>query len=144
MGNIQTLRQRLIKIALEWEQAFGNAPSITPVISEYDAAQLLGIDDITYSQIMQNSTSVQRGHDFIYQGLKYQVKGTRPSGKKGSKITKVPSAKNYEWDYLLWISYNSDYSIAEAWKWDMQSYRLAFEHLKRISPVQMRNGSNLL
>ena len=72
LGNMQTLRQRLIQIALEWEQVFGNVPSITSVISEYDAAKLLGIDDATYSQIMQNSTSVQRGHDFIFQGLKYQ------------------------------------------------------------------------
>ncbi len=144
LGNMQTLRQRLIQIALEWEQVFGNVPSITSVISEYDAAKLLGIDDATYSQIMQNSTSVQRGHDFIFQGLKYQVKGTRPSGKKGSKITKVPQAKNYEWDYLIWISYYPDYSISEAWMWNVKSYRAEFEAKHRISPLDMRKGIDLL
>ena len=93
---------------------------------------------------MQNSTSVQRGHDFIFQGLKYQVKGTRPSGKKGSKITKVPQAKNYEWDYLIWISYYPDYSISEAWMWNVKSYRAEFEAKHRISPLDMRKGIDLL
>ena len=141
---MQDLRNQLIQVALEWEHFFGNAPAITSVISEYDAAHLLGINDETYSQIMQNSTSVQKGHDFIYNNIKYQVKGTRSSGKPGSKITKVPQAKNYEWDYLIWISYSPDYSISEAWMWDMPSYKLQFEHLNRISPTQMRNGFDLL
>ncbi len=142
--DMQSLRNQLIQVALEWERFFGNAPAITSVISEYDAAHLLGINDQMYSQIMQNSTSVQKGHDFIYNNIKYQVKGTRSSGKSGSKITKVPKAKNYEWDYLIWISYTPDFSISEAWMWEVAMYKIQFEHLDRISPTQMRSALNLL
>jgi hypothetical protein len=43
------LRARLVTIALEWERAFGNAPSITSALSEYDAAMLLGLTQLEYS-----------------------------------------------------------------------------------------------
>ena len=43
------LRQSLIDIALAWEQAFGNAPSITSALSELDAALLVGCGFEEYS-----------------------------------------------------------------------------------------------
>lgn len=69
------LRDELVSVALLWESAFGNAPSITSVLSEYDAARLVTCTVEQYSECMKGFTAVQRGHDFIFNGAKYQVKG---------------------------------------------------------------------
>ena len=98
---MQQLRQQLVQAALKWEQAFGNAPSITSTLSEYDAAMLLGLTLEQYSECMYGATAVQKGYDFVFQGKRYQVKGNRPSGKPGSFVTWVPKATNYEWDFLV-------------------------------------------
>jgi hypothetical protein len=141
---MSSLRDRLVTVALEWERAFINAPSITAAISEYDAAVLLGLSDRDYSEAMKGSTSVQKGYDFKFKGVRYQVKGTRPSGKPGSKITRVPGVTNYHWDRLVWISYNPKFEIQEAWLWAVENYREAFQAVNRLSPEHMRKGMNLL
>jgi hypothetical protein len=137
------LRRELVDIALRWEQAFGNAPAITSALSEYDAAHLVGCSLDAYSQGMQGATSVQRGHDFRFNDATYQVKANRPSGKKGSVVTLVPRANNFEWDRLIWILYSARYEIQEAWLWSVHDYRHAFEHAKRLSPKDMRLGHSL-
>lgn len=84
------LRDRLVSVALDWQARFGVAPSITSALSEYDAAMLVGWPEEQYSRYMQDRTAVSRGSDFTYAKVRYQVKGTRPSGKPGSRITMVP------------------------------------------------------
>ena len=42
------LRAELVATALRWEHRFGNAPSITSVLSEYDAAMLVGMSEDEY------------------------------------------------------------------------------------------------
>lgn len=138
------LRQQLVEIALAWEDAFGNAPSITSILSEYDAAILVGCSEAEYSSTMQGTTAVQRGYDFIFQGLRYQVKGNRPSGKPGSLVTWVPKATNYDWDILVWVHYTPKYEIHEAWLWEVSNYIKAFDQLKRLSPSHYRQGKSLL
>jgi len=105
------LREDLIKIALEWQEKFGVAPQITAPISELDATTLVGMSEDEYSDFMQDKTAVMKGYDFIFKKIRYQVKGNRPSGKPGSKITMVPKAANYEWDKLIWIRYDKYYVI---------------------------------
>jgi hypothetical protein len=137
------LRTRLVDVALEWERTFGNAPLITTVLSEYDAARLLGCPADVYSRCMTGVTAVQKGHDFIFAGARYQVKGNRPSGKPGSFVTWVPKATNYDWDFLIWVLYDSRYNIQEAWKWEVANYREAFDAVKRLSPAHLRAGDRL-
>ena len=55
------IREKLIEIALEWQEKFGVAPSITNSISEYDAAKLVGMSEKEYSDFMQNMTAVNKG-----------------------------------------------------------------------------------
>ena len=38
-----TLRNKLIDIALQWQESFGVAPSITSALSEYDAAMSVAV-----------------------------------------------------------------------------------------------------
>ncbi|MFZ6781343.1 hypothetical protein ACO0LD_31285 [Undibacterium sp. Ji83W] len=140
---MEDLRHKLVKTALEWELAFGNAPQITTVLSEFDAAQLIGCTIDEYSEIMQGVSAVQKGFDFKYKGSRYQVKGNRPSGKPGSFVTWVPKATNYEWDFLIWILYNREYDIQEAWLWEVSTYVSAFESVKRLSPIHHRQGTKL-
>lgn len=137
------LRQQLVATALEWERAFGNAPLITSALSEYDAAMLVGMTREEYSTSMQGMSSVKKGYDFKYNGDRYQVKGNRPSGKPGSFVTLVPKARNYEWDFLIWILYNPQYEIQEAWLWEVSAYKAAFDADKRLSPAHYRNGKLL-
>ena len=140
---MKDLRKNLVKNALDWERAFGNAPSITSAVSELDAAVLIGCSQEEYSEIMQGITAVQKGYDFVYNGLRYQVKANRPSGKRGSKVTLVPKAKNYEWDFLIWVLYSREYEIEEAWLWPVAEYRNSFHAINRLSPAHYRQGKKL-
>lgn len=140
---MDSLRDKLVELALAWERAFGNAPHITGALSELDAALLVGVPLNQYSESMRNSTAVQRGHDFVFNENRYQVKANRPSGKLGSFVTLVPKAHNFDWDFLIWILYNKEYEIQEAWLWDVAAYRQAFEPIKRLSPKHYRNGKKL-
>lgn len=141
---LENLRLNLVETAMKWEWLYGNAPSITSAISEFDAAMLVGFSAEDYSKHMQGMTSVQRGYDFIYEGSRYQVKANRPSGKKWSFVTLVPKAKNYEWDYLIWILYNPKFEIQEAWLWDVDTYKKELDLIARLSPKHYRQGKNLL
>ncbi len=138
------IRDDLVTLALEWQDKFGVAPAITSTLSEYDAAMLVGMTENEYSDFMQSQTAVQKGYDFIFNELRYQVKGNRPSGKPGSKVTMVPKPSNYNWDILVWVLYNKEYEIQEAWSWPIGAYKDAFHETKRLSPAHYRNGQNLL
>lgn len=142
-GKGQVLRKKLVTMSLDWQETFGIAPAVTTAISEYDAAMLVGCSFEEYVQSVRNNSAVTKGYDFIYSSLRYQVKACRPSGKKGSKITKVPQARNYEWDKLVWIMYDEKYEVQEAWLWDVAAYQKAFDGMNRISPEHMRAGSRL-
>ena len=137
------LRDELVKIALQWQEKFGVAPSITSTISEYDAAMLVGMSENEYSDYMKDKTAVNKGSDFVFKKIRYQVKANRPSGKKGSFVTMVPKATNYEWDRLIWILYDKNYVIQEAWEWDVEQYKEAFDAIKRLSPDHYRKGQCL-
>lgn len=134
------LREELVDIALRWQNCFGVAPSITSAVSEYDAAMLVGMTESEYSQYMQDKTAVSKGADFIFGGICYQVKANRPSGKKGSPVTLVPKAMNYNWDRLIWILYDKYYVMQEAWEWCVDDYITAFNYRKRLSPEDYRRG----
>ena len=138
------LRNHLVDLALKWQKRYGVAPAITASVSEYDAAMILGMSEEDYSSYMQDKTAVARGHDFIYRRTRYQIKAHRPSGKPGSKITNAGKARNYEWDVLIWIRYNVNYEIEEAWSWDRESYIKYFDAKTRISPEDMRKGKKLV
>ncbi len=138
------IRYNLVNVALSWQEKFGVAPLITSALSELDAALLVGMSESEYSNFMQSQTAVQKGYDFIFNNIRYQVKGNRPSGKAGSKVTMVPKAKNYDWDILVWVLYNKEYEIQEAWAWPVDSYKEAFHDINRLSPKHYRGGENLL
>jgi hypothetical protein len=137
------IRQQLISTALEWQRVFGVAPAITSALSEYDVAILVGCSEEDYSRFMQDRTAVSKGADFIHGGKRYQVKANRPSGKPGSPVTLVAKAKNYDWDYLIWLHYTKGYEIQEAWIWEVDDYARAFHAVARLSPAHMRQGRRL-
>jgi hypothetical protein len=137
------LRKRLVEVALEWQEKFGVSPSITSSLSEYDAAMLVGMTESEYSEYMKPKTAVSKGTDFMFNGIRYQVKANRPSGKPGSYVTMVPKATNYEWDKLLWILYDKNYIMQEAWEWNVKDYIIAFDNVKRLSPAHYRKGKCL-
>jgi len=138
------LRKALVDLALEWERRYGAPPFITSVISEYDAALLVGHTAETYGIDCQGRTAVTRGTDFCHDGIGYQIKACRPSGKPGSVITWVPKATHYEWDRLIWLRYDREFKLLEAWEWPVENYKKVLEPVKRLSPAHMRTGRNLL
>lgn len=144
-GSIRALalRDDLVRAALLWQKMFGVAPSITSAISEFDAARLVGMSFEDYSAFMTDRTAVSKGYDFICNGLRYQVKANRPSGKKGSQVTIVGKAASYDWDQLIWIHYDTGFIPREAWLWHVDSYRKAFDQVERLSPSDYRKGIKL-
>lgn len=133
-----TLREESVAVALKWQEQFGEAPHVTSAVAEYDAAKLVGMLEDDYGVYMNGRTVVSEGADFEYKGRLYQVKANRPSGRKGSAVTLVPRARSYEWHILIWILYDREYNIVEAWQWDVCDYRARFYSLKRLSPKDMR------
>ena len=119
------------------------APAITGTISEYDATLLVGHTDESYCSNCAGRTAVARGCDFTWNGLGYQVKANRPSGKPGSFVTLVGKASNYEWDRLLWQLYDRFHILQEAGEWPVAEYRAAFDEKSRLSPADMRKGDRL-
>jgi hypothetical protein len=87
---------------------------------------------------------VTRGTDFCHNGLRYQVKACRPSGKPGSVITWLPKATNYDWDRLIWLMYDREFRLLEAWEWTVENYQRELDAVKRLSPAHMRAGGDLL
>jgi hypothetical protein len=100
---------------LEWERAYGIAPAITGALSEYDAARLIGLSYAEFRDAIGQASAVQKGYDFKWDGVRYQIKANRPSGKVGSFVTLVSKAKNYDFDVLIWLLYDKDYELKEAW-----------------------------
>jgi hypothetical protein len=134
-------------VALEWEKYFGIAPSITGAISELDAALLLGKPEDEYCADGQSRSAVTRDVDFRHNGTAYQVTANRPSGKKGSFVTlvskKSEEKRPFRWDRLIWILYDREYNMLEAWEFTADDYRNKFSGLKRLSPEDMREGTRL-
>ena len=137
------LARELVEISLEWQKCYGVAPQITSTLSEYDAAMLVGMPEDEYKKYMADKTAASKGCDFEWNKKRYQIKGNRPSGKPGSTVTKVPKANNYDWDILIWVLYNTQYEIEEAWLWNVADYKNAFDKKERISPKDMRNGEKM-
>lgn len=67
------LRDKLVEIALQWQSKYGVAPQIISVISEYDAAMLVGMSENDYSDYMQDKTAVSKGADFVFNHQRYQL-----------------------------------------------------------------------
>ncbi|MDR2462663.1 MAG: hypothetical protein LBD30_02655 [Verrucomicrobiales bacterium] len=133
---MKSLRQQLVSLALKWQKLYGVAPHITSALSEVDAAKLIGMKKAAYSRFMikEERSQVAEGFDFKFKEIRYQVKANRPSGKKGSKVTVVSNIKtklkkNNEsaWDKLIWILYDSNYEIQEAWRWDRVDFEEQFK-----------------
>jgi hypothetical protein len=134
------IRSRLVAIALEWQELFGVAPSITNAIAEFDAALLVGMTVRNYGLDCIHRTAVTRGHDFKHGECRYQIKANRPSGKPGSPVRIVGKPKNFDWDKLIWILYDKGYVMQEAWEWTVKNYRAQFEFVERPRPTHMRLG----
>ncbi|MBL8708457.1 MAG: hypothetical protein JNL25_04635 [Rhodospirillaceae bacterium] len=137
------IRAELVDVALRWEARFSVMPAITSQVSEYDAAIMLGMSPDDYIIAMKGRTAVARGYDFEYNQRRYQIKANRPSGKKGSKVTLVGKANNFDWDRLVWILYDRHFDVKEAWEWEVEEYKRVIGNLKRVSPHHMRHGRAL-
>ena len=88
--------------------------------------------------------SEEKDRDRIVENMKRDLEiANRPSGKKGSYVTMVPKASNYEWDKLIWILYDPKFVIQEAWEWSVQDYKYAFVTKKSLSPNDYRKGKCL-
>jgi hypothetical protein len=137
------LRNQLIQVALAWQNRYGVAPHVTTAISELDAADLVGMSESEYSESRQLATAVQRGYDFTFRGERYQVKANRPSGRRGSKVSLVSRPRNYDWNYLIWLLYDREYKIQEAWKWPVEVFKKEFDGRKRLSPADLQKGTRM-
>ena len=138
------LRVELVRVALQWQEQCGIAPAITSALSEFDAAMLVGHTPESYLGEMKGATAVRKGFDFAYDGQRYQVKANRPSGKPGSKVTKVGKPTNYDWDVLIWVLYNPLYEIQEVWAWPVAAYKNAIGNPPRLAPKDMQRGWSIL
>lgn len=139
----EDLRAQLVAVALEWERRYGVAPGITSAISEYDAARLVGHSAESFGRDCVGRTAVTPGADFCHNNVRYQVKANRPSGKPGSFVRLVSKAKNYDWDRLIWLLYDREFRLQEAWEWTASKYRKQLGNISYVRPSHMRKGRQL-
>jgi hypothetical protein len=144
MSKAENLREKLVTVSLEWQDYFGVAPSITAAISELDAAKIVGMKEDEYCAGGVGRTAVTKDFDFKHNGLSYQITSNRPSGNKGSLVTKVSQKtekkRRFGWDVLIWILYDRAYNMQEAWQFTADEYRKEFATAVRLSPDHMRRG----
>jgi hypothetical protein len=130
MSKAENLRKQLVTVSLEWQDYFGVAPSITGAISELDAAKIAGMKEDEYCAGGVGRTAVTKDFDFKHNGLRYQVTANRPSGKKGSPVTRVSQKtekkRTFGWDLLIWILYDRAYNMQESWEFTADQYRKEF------------------
>ncbi|NLE06270.1 MAG: hypothetical protein GX638_15905 [Crenarchaeota archaeon] len=136
------LRDLLVQVVLEWEKRFAVAPRITADIAEYDAAKLVNTTLRIGEGRKKTDNATTKGYDFLgADNLRYQVKARRP-GPHG-KVRRVPKAKNYDWDKLIWICYDGNFVTQEAWMFEVEVYKSLFESKPRLTPQDMRKGTRL-
>ena len=136
-----SLRKRLVSVALLWQKEMGVAPAITPAIAEYDAARLVGCDYKGYCQDGLGKSAVRKGFDFRFRGKRFQVKANRPAQDTAAcKVTKIGKPKNYDWDVLIWVLYNSKWEIVEAWMWGRRAFRNRYKEKDHIRPKHLKQS----
>ena len=133
-------REQLISQSLAWESAFGKSPSITGELGEIDAIFSLGFLTPETLRKRRSASAVKSKSDFEVNGLRYQVKANRPSGRPGSKVTKIGVPKPDGWDELLWVLYNKDYRVQEFWKIDHRTFWQALGGNKHLRPKIIRDS----
>src|SRR5438552_17474728 len=138
-----TLRTTLVALVPEWEKRYGVAPFITAAVSEHDAARLVGHTPETFSLDCVGRTAVTRGTDFVATvfGIRSKLVGLAEDPVRS--FTWVPKATNYEWDRLVWLLYDREFQLLEAWKWCVADFQSSFDTIKRLSPAHMRTGRRL-
>jgi hypothetical protein len=147
MEDTLTIRDQLVQTVLQWEKKFGFFPGqagITAAVSEYDAAMMLGHNEAEYITSIKDRSSVGRGHDFVFTNKRIQVKANRPSGRPGSSVWNAgPKAKTDGWDILVYILYDKDYVVQEAYQFDCDTYKKLFSNKKSLLLEDMRKGNKL-
>ena len=104
---------------------------------------LVGCCEKDYQTQMLERSVVAPGHDFVHDGQRYQVKSKRPSGRRGSKVTLVGKPTSYDWDYFVWVHYETNYCLSEVWRWAVEEFREKLGNKKRLCPSDIRNGCRL-
>lgn len=142
-----TIRDQLVQTALQWEKRFGFFPGqagITAAVSEYDAAMMLGLTEVNYIASIKGRSSVGRGHDFVFENKRIQVKANRPSGRPGSDVWNAgPKAKTKGWDILIYILYDKGYVMQEAYQFDRDAYETMFSNKESLRLEDMRRGTKI-
>ncbi len=141
------MRDQLVKIALQWEERFGFFPGqagITATVSEYDAAMMLGLSETGYINSVKGRSSVSRGHDFVFENKKIQVKANRPSGLPSSNVWNAgKKTKKIGWDILIYILYDKDYVMREAYKFDRNLYERMFSNKESLRLEDMKKETRI-
>jgi hypothetical protein len=143
------IRDQLVQIVLKWEEMFGFFPGqagITAAISEYDAAiKILKHNEAEYKASIERRTAVGRRFDFEFNNEKFQVKANRPSRHLGATVWNAGrKVKTDGWDILIYILYDEDYEIQEAYQFDSETYERKFSDRTSLRLEDMREGKNLL
>ncbi len=140
-----TIRDDLVQTVLNWEDRFGFFPGqagITAAVSEYDAAmKFFGLNEDEYIASIPDRTAVGRGYDFKSNNKRIQVKANRPSRRPGAAVWNVgKKVKTDGWDILIYILYDEDYKIQEAYRFDRATYESMFTDGQSLRLDDMRHG----
>jgi hypothetical protein len=113
-------------------------------LREYDAAIKLGHNEDEYIDSIKGRGSVGRGYDFVFNNERIQVKANRPSRRPGAAVwNSGPKVNTDSWDILIYILYDEDYKIQEAYRFDSRTYESMFSGRASLRLKDMRKGAVL-
>lgn len=127
-----TFREMLVDLACHWQDPLGVTPAVNYAVARYDAAALAGLAE-------SRCRAVASGADFDHEGLRYQVIASRDP-----EPARIPVVRRRGWDCLIWLVYDRDYALLEAWRCEGEALRARWGDSRVLGSDCLRLGEDLL
>ncbi|MEO5330417.1 MAG: hypothetical protein H7839_00210 [Magnetococcus sp. YQC-5] len=138
------IRDNLVSVALEWQDKYGVSPVNLNVIAGWDAAILAGMSDEDYASYqMERKYQSLREVDFVYHRQKILVKAFRQIIPLEFGMKYVSKPLQTEWNLIIFILYDSYYSIIGAWQMSHEEYMLKLGDQEKLTPEDYQKGKKI-
>lgn len=127
-----TFRELLVDLACHWQDPLGVTPAVNYAVARYDAAALAGLAE-------PRCRAVASGADFDHEGQRYQVIASRDP-----EPARIPVVRRAGWDRLIWLVYDRDYALLEAWSCEGEALRARWGDSRILTSDCLRLGEDLL
>lgn len=144
-SEVNLTREKFLLAAMEWQDKYGLSPVNLLVLATVDAALLVGMQAEAFAYFMQEKGSTPAMKmDFIHEEVRYLVKTSRQYNPMGRPVVQyVSKAQHRDWDYIVFILYDAEYSIIGAWKISAHEYLQKCDGLEKLKSEDYQIGNKI-